>query len=107
MTADKEQNRLFITYRKPYHTVSIDSLRRLIKETFSETNLIVNFTPHSFRSASTTKAFNMSLDNLDILRKACWSNAKIFLQHYKKEIVSYKGVDFNNFVEYCIFNIYL
>ena len=76
--ADKEQKRLFVSYQKPYHTAW---------KTFEETNLIENFTPHGCRSASTTKAFSMSLDILDILRKACWSNAKIFLQHYKKEIV--------------------
>ena len=83
---DKEQKRLFITYRKPYHTTSIDTLRRWIKEAFAEINLIENFSLYSCRSASTTKAFNMSLDILDILKKACWSNAKTFLQHYKNEI---------------------
>ena len=97
---DKEQERLFITYRKPYRTASIDILRRWIKETFAETNLIENFTPHSCKSASTTKAFNMNLDILDILGKACWDNAKTFLQHCKKEIVSYEGVDFNKITEY-------
>ena len=97
---DKEQERLFITYRKPYHTASTDILQRWIKETFAETNLIENFSPHSCRSASTTKAFNMSLDILDILRKACWSNAKTFLQHYKKETISYEGIDFNKIMEY-------
>ena len=50
---DKEQKRLFITYRKPYHTAPIDSLRRWIKETFSQTN-----------------AFKVSLNIMDILRKA-------------------------------------
>ena len=84
-----------------YHSASIDTLRRRIKETFAQTNLIKNFTPHSCRSASTTKAFNMSLDILDILRKACWCNAKtFFIQHYKEEIVSYEGVDFNKIIEY-------
>ena len=97
---DKLQNRLFITYRKPYHTASIDTLRRWIKGIFVQTNLIENFSPHSCRSASTTKAFNMSLDIIAILRKVCWSNAKVFLQHYKKEIVSYEGVDFNKIMEY-------
>ena len=97
---DKEQKRLIITHRKPYHTASTDTLRRWIKETFTETNLIENFTPHSCRSASITKAFNTSLDVLDILRKTCWGNAKTFLQHYKKEIISYEGVDFNKIMEY-------
>ena len=49
----------------------------------------------------------MSLDILDILRKACWSNAITFIQHYKKEIVSCEGVDFNKIMEYRIFNIFL
>ena len=29
---DKDQKRLLITYRKPYHAASIDTLRRWIKE---------------------------------------------------------------------------
>ena len=97
---DKLQKRLFITYRKPYHTASIDTLRRWIKETFAQTNLTENFSPHSCRSTSTTKAFNMCLDIKDILRKACWSNAKTFLQHFKKEIIRYEVVDFNKIMEY-------
>ena len=68
---DKEQKRLLITYWKPYRTVSTDILWRWIKEKFAESNLIERFSPDSCRSALTTKAFNMSLDNLDILRKAC------------------------------------
>ena len=97
---DKEQKRVFITYRKPYPSALIDTLRRWIKETHAQTNLIGNFTPHSCRSGSITKAFNMSLDIMDILRKTCWSKAKTFLQHYKKKIVSYGEVDFNKIVEY-------
>ena len=49
----------------------------------------------------------MCLDIMDILRKACWSNAKTFLQRYKKEIISYEGVDFNKIIEYLIFNIFV
>ena len=104
---DKEQKRLFITYQKSYHTASIDTLWRWIKETFAQINLIENLTPHSYRSALTTKAFNMSLDIIEILRKACWSNAKTFPQHYEKEIVSYEGVDFNKIMEYWFFYIFV
>ena len=104
---DREQKRLFITYQKPYHTTSIGTLWRWIKETFAKTNLIENFTRHSCRSASTTKAFNMSLDIMDIFTKACWSNAKTFFQYYKKEIVSCEGVYFHKIIEYWIFNIFV
>ena len=101
-----EEMTVLINCRRGYlqliesHTASIDTLRKRIKETFAHTNLIENFTPYSCRSASATKAFNMSLDIMDILRKAYWSNAKTFLQHYKKEIISYEGVDFNKIIEY-------
>ena len=50
---------------------STDTLLRWIKETFAEINLIENFIPHNCRSASTTKAFNMSLGIPDMLSKAC------------------------------------
>ena len=103
---NKEQKRFFITYWKPYHTDSIDTLQRWSKETSTETNLIENFTPHSCRSASTTKALKMSLDILNILRKACWTNAETFLWHCKKKIVSYNGLDFNKIMEYWIYNIF-
>ena len=80
---DKLQKRLFITYRKPYHTASIDTLRRWIKETFAQANLIENFTPHSCRSASTTKAFNMCLDIMDTLRKL----VEAMLKHFSNIII--------------------
>ena len=41
----------------------------------------------------------MSLHILDILRKACWSNAEPFLQHFKKGIVCYEGADINKIME--------
>ena len=65
-----------------------------------DTNLIENFTPHSCRSASIAKAFNMSFHFMDILRKVCWRNAETFPQHHKKEIACYEGVDFNKIMEY-------
>ena len=46
---------------------SVDTLQRWMKETFAETNLIENFISHNCRSASTTIAFSMNLDILDIL----------------------------------------
>ena len=77
---------------------SIDTLRKWIKETFAETNLIETFTPHCCKSVS-TKAFNMSPDILTILRKACWSKAKTFQRH-KEEILCYEGVDFKKIMKY-------
>ena len=80
------QQVLLINASSMYHYISqhaknIGIVRHVEKnivqrKTFPQTNLIENFTPHSCRSASTTKAFNMSLDIMDALGKVCWSNAK-------------------------------
>ena len=96
---DKDQKRLFIIYWKPYHAATIDTLQRWIKEIFAEINLTENVTPHTCRSASTTKAFSMSFES--------WSDDKTFLQHYKNKIVCYEGVDFNKIMEYRICNIFV
>ena len=69
---------LFIT-SKTYNPPSIETLRRWIKETFSERNLIQSLTPQSCRSASITKAFNISPDVLDTLGKTSWNNGKTFV----------------------------
>ena len=71
---------------KLYHTASIDTLLSWIKETFAQTNLIKNFTPHSCRSASTTKAFNMCLDIMDILRKLVEAMLKHFSNIVKRKL---------------------
>ena len=95
---DKEQKKLVIIYGKLYCTASIDTLRRWIKETFAETNLIVN-SLHIVVGMLRQLKHSLRILILDILRKACWSSAKTFLQHYKKETVSYEGVDFNKIIE--------
>ena len=98
------EKKLFITNKKPYHATSENTLRRWIKQVFQDVHLIdvqdvqdvhlIDITPHSCRSASTTKASNMKFDMIDILKKGCWSNAKTFYKHYM-----YKEVDFNRIIE--------
>lgn len=85
---------LFITNKKPYRPASIDTLRRWVKNMFSKAG-IINFSPHSCRAAATSKAEMVNVDLEEILKKACWSNAKTFHQHYKKDILSLE--EMNNF----------
>ena len=94
----ESEKKLFITNKKPYHATSENTLRRWVKQVFQDVHLI-DFTPHSCRSASTSKASNMNFDIIDILKKGCWSNAKTFYKYYKKEITEYKEVDFNRIIE--------
>jgi len=78
---------LFITNKKPFHT-----LRRWVKQTLTKAG-IYNFSPHSCRSASTSKASSINIDLEEILKKACWSNAKTFRNHYQKEIIALEDMD--------------
>ena len=48
---------------------------------------IYDFSPHSCRSASTSKAMVAGVC-IDVMRKACWSNEQTFQTFYKKEIIA-------------------
>ena len=77
--ADQNHKRLFITQRKQFHEALIDTLWRWIEEMFLETRLIVNFTPHGYRSVSTTRKLNKNFEISDILKKRLLSNVKTSL----------------------------
>ena len=81
-----EDTQLLITYGKPRKPASIDTIRRWVKELFKEVN-IVDFTPHSCRSASTSKALQLNIDIEAILKQGCWKNEDTFLKFYNKDIV--------------------
>ena len=75
---------------QPHRPASADIIRRWVKDLFRETKIIPEyFTPHSCRSASTSKAAftNVLID--DILKQGCWRNAKTFKTYYEKEIVNF------------------
>ena len=77
---------LLITHRKPYKATYIDTIRRWIKELFTSCGLF-NFTPHSCRAASTSKADTLNIDLDIILQKACWKNENTFYNYYSKNIM--------------------
>ena len=92
---------LIVTYGKPKRAASADTIRRWIKELFNTTGAIPNtFTPHSCRSASTSKALSNHINIDDILKQGCWRNARTFKQYYNKEIVDFapEESDFQNAV---------
>ena len=80
---------LLITYGKPKRPAATDTVRRWVKDLFKETKVIPEyFTPHSCRSASTSKAsLQINLD--DILKQGCWRNAKTFKRYYEKNIIHF------------------
>ena len=78
-------------------------MRRWIKDIFIVNN-IVNFSPHSYRATSSSKAKQINVNLDEIIRRGCWKNRKNFLQFFDKEIPEYasEDVDFNKFVELII-----
>ena len=91
-------DRLLITYGKPFRMASPDTIRRWIKDLFTKCN-IYDFSAHSCRSASTSKAATTSINIEDILKKGCWKNEKTFQKFYNKEIIEEKEVDFNVLID--------
>ena len=92
------EKKLFITTKRPYKAASIDTLRRWIKSTLNKAG-IYNFSSHSCRSASTSKALALNVQLEEILKMACWSNVKTFKKHYEKDIIDTdESVNFNNII---------
>ena len=73
---------LIVTLKKPFKWASADKKRRWIKYIF-DINNIVDFSPHSFRAALTSKAKRIYVDVDEIIRKGYWRNRS------DKEIVEY------------------
>ena len=89
-------DQLIITLEKPFKGASIDTMRRWVKDIFILNN-IVDFSPHSCRAASTSKAKNMEVNIDEILKRGCWKNRKSFFIYYDKVITEYApdDIDFN------------
>ena len=87
---------LLITYGKPFRVAAIDSVRRWVKDLFIEKSILKEYTPHTCRSAATSKASQLNVDIAEISKQVCWKNAKTFFNFYKKDIVYYapEDVDF-------------
>ena len=83
----KEQSQLLISFNKPHHAVSKDTIGRWVKNTLKQSGIDTGqFTCHSTRSASTScaKAAGLSLEQ--IMQSAGWSTSSTFAKFYHKNI---------------------
>lgn len=88
-----EEERLFLSFRKPHSVVGTQTLSRWIKLSLQNAGIDVSiFTSHSTRHASTSKAKRLGL-NIDLIRKtAGWSqSSQVFARFYNRNVV-----DLNN-----------
>ena len=80
------QNKLFISFQKPYKEVSPDTIGRWLKTTLALAGIdVTKFGAHSIRSASTSAAKAMNIPIDIIMLNAGWSHlCKILLRTYYK-----------------------
>ncbi len=77
---------LLLTYRKPIHAASVDTIRRWVKAVLINAGVNMTiFTPHSTRGASTSKAAT-KLPLKTILDTAGWSREGTFTKYYKLKV---------------------
>ena len=84
-------DRLLISFNKPYKGVSKDTLSRWIKSTLCEAGIdVAVFSAHSTRAASSSAAMKALQGRpIDaILRAGNWASAKTFARYYNKPINS-------------------
>ena len=83
------ENRLFISYKKPYKAVTQDTISRWIHIVMKLSGVDVSyFKPHSTRAASASAAEKLGVPIAEILKTAGWSNERTFMKFYNKPLVA-------------------
>ena len=87
-----KETQLFISFKKPHHPVSKDSISRWINLVMRDSGVdVTRFKPHSTRAAATSAADKLGVPISLILQTAGWSNEKTFRQYYKKPLEETSG----------------
>ena len=82
------ESKLLISYIRPHHAVSKDTIARWVRTVMMGAGLdVAIFKPHSTRSAATSKAKRECVPLTDILKHAGWSNHRTFDRFYNKPVV--------------------
>lgn len=83
------ENGLFVTFKKPYHQASQQTISRWIKQFLRKSGLNTDiFTAHSTRHASTSAAAKNGIDVETIRRTAGWTkNSEVFARCYQRPLV--------------------
>jgi len=81
-----EITNLFISFVRPYRSVSKSTISRWVKTTLGLAGVdLSRFKPHSIRAASSSAASQANVPLTTILRTAGWSSKCTFVQYYQKE----------------------
>jgi len=84
----RNHDNLFLTLNKPWSPVTTQTISRWLRETLELAGVDTNiFKAHSFRHASTSRAFAQGVDIDNIFERAGWSaNSTVFARFYNRPI---------------------
>ena len=82
--SNENQDKLFISYRKPYKAVTKTTISRWVKSLLMAGIDVCGFKPHSTRAATTFKAALLHVPLDTILQTAGWSQKCTFRKYYDK-----------------------
>ena len=78
---------LFISYQKPYHPVSKDTITRWVNDVMSKAGIdISRYVTHSCRAAASSFAQAKKVPLKKIMESCGWSAEATFANHYSKEV---------------------
>ena len=81
-----QNTRLFLSYTKPYHPVTKNTLSRWVKYVMEKSRIDINMLrSHSTRSASTSAALRSGVPIDIIMKVAGWSTKCTFARFYNKK----------------------
>lgn len=86
----RSNDNVILTFRRPYHVASSQTISRWIKQTLTASGIDTNvFSGHSTRHASTSAAHRAGV-SIDIIRKtAGWSGqSAVFANFYNRPIIN-------------------
>ena len=77
------ETKLFLSYMKPHHRASKDTISRWIRSVMADAGVDVNtFKPYSTRAAAVSKVKSVSVPVKEILDTAGWSSERTFDRFY-------------------------
>ena len=82
---------LFVISQSPFNPAARPTVAQWVKTIMAKAGIDISiYAPHSVRSASSSKAFNMGISVSHIMRKAGWTKENTFIKHYLKELLPCK-----------------
>ena len=83
----RKSSKLFISYQKPHHPVTRDTITRWVNNIMRQAGIdTAKYVTHSCRSAASSYALGRNVPMKKILEACGWASEKTFRNHYSKEI---------------------